>query len=326
MNNEVEQVSVVAPVYNEEGAIAEFVQRVIEVADSLKRDYDFEIVLIDDGSSDGSLAILREMAARDPRIVVIQLRRNFGQTAALQAGLDVAGGDILVTLDSDLQHFPEEIPRFLETLNAGYDMVCGWRNERAEGVARRWPSRVANWMLRQITGLPFHDFGTTFRAYRADLAKELQLFGDFHRFIPALGSDLGASITEIPIKNVERTSGKGNYGLGRTLGVFLDMFVLLFFIRYIRQPMRAFGQLAVLTFTVGFFIISVMVVLAYWYDFPMFRERPGWFLLAVMLMLASVQIMIAGILAEILARIHFGVGGMRTYRTRKIWRASEEHA
>ena len=315
--------SVIAPVYNEEGAIAGFTDRVLSVADSRAGRYRFELVLVDDGSSDQSLSIIREWAERDSRLVVVQLRRNFGQTAALQAGLDLAKGDIIITMDSDLQHFPEEIPRFLETLDTGYDMVCGWRHERAEGVLRRWPSRAANWMLRKITGLPFHDFGTTFRAYRAELGKEMRLFGDFHRFIPALGSDLGASITEIPIKNIERPSGIGNYGLGRTLGVFLDMWVLLFFVRYIQRPMRAFGKLAMLSFTAGFLILLVMVILAYWYQTPLFRTRPGWFLLAVMLMLSSVQIMIAGILAEILARIHFGVGGMRTYRIRQIWRSSE---
>jgi glycosyltransferase involved in cell wall biosynthesis len=309
-------VSVVVPVFNEEDVIREFVERVLTIALLLENSYEFEIVLVDDGSTDNTLHILESLAREEPRLKLVQLSRNFGQTPALQAGLDYAQGDIIITMDSDLQHFPEEIPQFLNKLNEGFDMVCGWRHERAEGAIRRWPSRMANKLLRTITGLPFHDFGTTFRAYRAEVAKELRLHGEFHRFIPALVHDLGARIAELPIQNIERPAGKSKYGIGRTLGVFLDMFVLHFFMRYIRQPMRAFGKLGLCAFLCGAAIMSYMIVVAYAYDFPMFRERPGWFLLSVMLMLSAVQIFIAGILAEMLIRIRFDGSGMTTYRVR----------
>jgi glycosyltransferase involved in cell wall biosynthesis len=315
-------VSVVVPVYNEKEVIREFVDRVLTVALLLEPMYELEMILVDDGSTDDTLRILQSLSREEPRLVIVQLSRNFGQTPALQAGLDYARGEIIITMDADLQHFPEEIPQFLEKLDEGFDMVCGWRHERAEGAIRRWPSRIANKMLRLITGLPFHDFGTTFRAYRADLAKELRLYGEFHRFIPALGHDLGGKIAELPIKNIERPAGKSKYGIGRTLGVFLDMFVLYFFVRYIRQPMRAFGKLALASFFSGASIMTYMVVVAYVSGFPMFRERPGWFLLSAMLMLSGVQIITAGILAEMLIRIHFGGGGSTTYRVRQSWGTS----
>lgn len=315
-------VSIIAPVFNEEAAIVEFVERVQSVCGEIKERYRFELILVDDGSADDSLPRLKELARVDSCLRLIELRRNFGQTPALQAGIDYARGEILITLDSDLQHFPEEIPTFLDKLDEGYDIVCGWRKNRAEGLLRRVPSAAANWIIRRITRLPFHDFGTTFRAYRAEIAKELHLFGDFHRFVPALGHEVGARIAEIPIKNVPRTKGVSSYGLERTFGVLLDLFLLSFFVRYIDRPMRAFGKLGALCFALGFMIIAYMTWVAYAYDFPMFREHPGWFMLAVMLMISSVQTLIAGVLAELLIRILYGHGEQRVYRVRNEWNSS----
>jgi len=249
-------VSIVAPVYNEEAIIGEFVSRLQAVADGLRDRYDFEIILVDDGSADASLARLKELARQEPRLRVLELRRNYGQTAALQAGFDAARGEILLSLDSDLQHFPEDIPQFLDTLEQGYEVVCGWRHRRAEGIVRRWPSRVANVLLRALSGVDIHDFGTTFRAYRAELVKELRLLGDFHRYIPALARQAGGRITEIPIRNVVRPAGQSSYGLGRTVGVSLDLVLLYFLMRYMDRPLRAFGQLALLAATVGATILG----------------------------------------------------------------------
>ncbi len=312
-------VSIVAPVYNEEDSIAEFIRRVEATINKLHDKYDFEVLLVDDGSSDRSLEQMKELSHEKGLLKVIELRRNYGQTAALQAGLDAAAGAVLITMDADLQHFPEEIPNFLQGIEDGYDMVCGWRHERAEGIIRKWPSRVANLMIRKICKLDIHDFGTTYRAYRAEIVKDLRLFGEFHRYIPALGQDLGARIKEIPIENVIRPAGESSYGIGRTFGVFLDLILLFFFVRYMDRPMRIFGKLAVLAAAFGGAILAFLVVYAYACDIHAVQEHVGWFLLSIMLLLASVQIVLSGVLAEILARIHYSQGNRRVYRVRNEW-------
>lgn len=316
---DLELVSVVAPVYNEEAVIEEFVERTLAVADSLKAQYRFEVVLVDDGSRDGTLVLLKALSQQYERVRIIELNRNYGQTPALQAGIDQAKGDIIVTLDADLQHFPEEIPAFLDKLGDEFDVVCGWRHERAEGKIRRWPSKVANLMISRISGLKLHDFGTTFRACRAEAVDDLRMFGEFHRFVPVLLAHFGGKITEIPIKNIERPAGVSNYGLGRTVGVFLDLFVLYFFINYLDRPMRAFGKLGLLAGGMGSTILGIMVAIAYTYNLPLFRDHPGWFILGSMLLLVSIQMILAGILAEILIRIHYSQGDGRVYRIRKEW-------
>ena len=311
-------VSVVAPVYDEAASIPEFVERTRRALLPLEGRYCFEIVLVNDGSRDDSLAVMRSCLAREPRLRIVDLARNYGQTAALQAGLDAARGEILVTLDADLQHFPEEIPRFLEGIEQGYDMVCGWRHRRAEGIERRWPSGAANALIRVISGLRLHDFGTTFRACRAELAHEIRLLGEFHRYVPVLANVAGARILEIPIENVERPAGRSKYGLGRSQGVLLDLLVLLFLARYLDRPVRFFGALALAGFFAGGGILAFLTAYAYLFDVPTVRLHTGWFLLGFMLLLASVQVMLTGILAEILVRVHYG-GDRRVYRVRQEW-------
>lgn len=310
-------VSVIAPVYNEETVIEEFVVRLGRAADSLAAQYDFEFIAVDDGSRDRSLERLIAIAGREPRLRVIELRRNYGQTAALQAGLDAARGEIVVTLDADLQHFPEEIPAFLTKLAEGYDVVCGWRHERKEGIIRRWPSRVANLLIRRLSGITINDFGTTFRAYRADIVKELRLLGEFHRYVPVLAHMAGARITEMPIQNIERPSGKSNYGVSRTFGVMLDICVLYFMNRYMDRPMRAFGTISMAGFAISGSIIAYLLGYAWIYDVATVRERSGWFLTALMLALASVQVLLTGILAEVLTRVHYAQGDRRVYGVRR---------
>ncbi|MBT9589181.1 glycosyltransferase family 2 protein [bacterium] len=311
-----ELVSIVSPVYNEQAVIVEFIQRCLAVADSLAQNYRFEVVLVNDGSTDNSLKILRQQAALDSRIKVVELMRNYGQAAALQAGLDSATGEIVITLDSDLQHFPEEIPAFLAKLEEDYDLVCGWRHQRAEGVMRRFPSRVANWLIRRVSGVDLHDFGTTFRACRSRTLDDLRLFGEFHRFVPALLKNAGGRVTEIPIRNIVRPAGVSNYGLGRTIGVFLDLFVLYFFTHYLDRPMRAFGTIALAAISGGMTILLTMLIGAHWTGQPLFSTRPGWFILGSMLLLVGLQLILVGILAEILVRIHYDHGNRRVYRIR----------
>jgi len=319
-------VSIVAPVYNEEGVIADFIKRLASAIQPLEDRYRFEFVLINDGSRDQSLEVLKKIALTEPRLRVIELRRNYGQTPALQAGLDAARGEVLITMDSDLQHFPEEIPDFLKKLNEGYDVVCGWRHQRQEGLLRRWPSRVANRMMNYISGLSIHDFGTTYRAYRADVTRDLRLYGEFHRYIPVMAALLGAKITEIPIQNIERPKGKSNYGIGRTFGVFLDLILLYFFVHYMDRPMRAFGKLSFLSFLAGSGIIGVLLISAWVENYAAVRERSGWFLMALVLLLSSLQFLLAGILGEILIRIHYAQGDRRVYQVRHEWSAQNPDA
>ena len=316
-------VSVVAPVFNEASVVEELVHRIAAGMRPAEDRYDLEIVLVNDGSRDGSLEAMKRCVSFESRLRVVDLARNYGQTAALQAGIDAARGDILVTLDADLQHFPEEIPRFLARLEEGYDMVCGWRHHRAEGVLRRWPSHAANLLIRWISGLALHDFGTTFRAFRSDLVRDIRLLGEFHRYVPVLAWAAGGRVTEIPIENIERPAGRSHYGLGRSRGVFLDLIVLLFLSRYLDRPMRAFGTLGLLAFSGGAAILAALLGYSYLYSVPTVRTHSGWFLMSVMLLLASVQITMTGVLAELLVRVHYGIGDRRVYRVRHEWTATD---
>lgn len=314
-------VSVVAPVYNEQDVLPELLARLGVVAENLADRYDFEFVFVDDGSSDGSLGVARELAEGDPRLRVVELRRNYGQTAALQAGLDHARGAVVVSMDADLQHFPEDIPLLLEQIEAGYEVVCGWRHDRREGVIRRYPSAIANWIIRKVMGLSIHDIGTTFRAYTSDVARGLRLLGENHRFVPVFAKIAGARITEVKIQNVERPSGASNYGLSRTLNVLLDIFFVGFFVHYLDRPIRLFGRIALATF--GFAVaISLGLTWRFVVDgVPVVREHSGWFILALILYLGSVQMLLFGILSEVLVRMYFQPQPPPPYNVRHVWGA-----
>ena len=255
-------VSVVAPVFNEAPTLAEFLSRLVKTTDGLAPSYTFEFILVDDGSTDGSLALAKRLIACEPRLRVIELRRNFGQTAALQAGLAAAKGELIISMDSDLQHFPEDIPLFLERIEQGFDLVCGWRFERKEGVLRRWPSRVANRLIRAMSSLTVHDIGTTFRAYRSDLVNRLVLLGEQHRFVPVLASLVGARVAEVRIQNIERPAGQSNYGLGRTINVLLDIVYLYFSQNYFTKPLKAFGKIGLLLAGAGLCISGSLLGLS----------------------------------------------------------------
>jgi glycosyltransferase involved in cell wall biosynthesis len=316
-------ISIVAPVYNERDNVTELVHRLAAVCGPLESRYRFEFLLVDDGSTDDTLDVARRLAAMEPRLRIIELRRNFGQSAALQAGLARAAGAYVISMDADLQHFPEDIPLFVEQAEQGFDLVCGWRHERKENILRRWPSRVANWLIRKVSGLPIHDFGTTFRLYRADLVRHIKLIGEEHRFVPALAQIVGARVTEVRIQNADRMRGKSNYGLGRTFGVALDILYLYFARYYFTRPLRVFGKIAALLFSTGFVIAAWLLILALVTGEPTVRVRSGWFILSALLVLASVQVMLAGILAEILVRIYFRSGAAESYVVRDEWSGAE---
>jgi glycosyltransferase involved in cell wall biosynthesis len=314
-------ISIVAPVYNESATLPEFIRRIGAVCDGLAGRYSSEIILVDDGSTDNTLQIARDLIDREPRLRVIELRRNFGQTAALQAGLTSAAGEFVISMDSDLQHFPEEIPLFIEQAERGFDLVCGWRKDRQENALRRWPSRLANLLIKRVIGVDLHDFGTTFRLYRADLLRHIKLIGEEHRLVPALAHIVGARITEIPIKNIERPVGSSNYGIGRTFGVALDILFLYFSRFYATRPLRVFGKVAAALLIPGLVIAAALLAINIVTGEPTTRTRSGWFLLSALLMLSSLQMLLTGILAEVLARLFYRTGGGESFIVRREWKA-----
>ncbi len=231
--------------YNEEENIEELYHRLKEVLDGLGRSY--ELIFVDDGSRDRTPEILKNIFDLDNMVKVVRLRRNFGQTAALQAGFDASRGKIIISMDGDLQHDPADIPAFLTKLEEGYDIVSGWRKRRVDNlIFRRLPSWVANRLMRWLSGVPIHDFGTTFKAYRREAIKGIQLYGELHRFIPALISRTGFRITEIAIRNIVRTKGKSKYGLGRVRRVFFDLITVKFIISFIDRPLQFFGLIGLI--------------------------------------------------------------------------------
>src|SRR5208283_5913619 len=237
--------SIVVPLYNESANVTTLYVRLTHVMAALDEPY--EIVFVDDGSTDQTPATLQAIYESDSRVRIVTFGRNFGQTAALKAGFDVARGDVIVSMDGDLQHDPEEIPGFVAKIEEGFDIVSGWRAQRRDGwLTRRLPSRIANWMMAKLSGVAVHDFGTTFKAYRRETLKSIQLYGELHRFIPALAAWYGARITEIPINNPPRQNGKSNYGISRTLRVFLDLLSTKFLLDYSTRPLHFFGPIGLL--------------------------------------------------------------------------------
>jgi glycosyltransferase involved in cell wall biosynthesis len=317
-------VSIVAPAYNEAATLPEFTARLAAAVTSLGGKYTFEFIVVDDGSTDGTLELAKGLIVQEPRLRVVELRRNFGQTAALQAGLSAATGDLVVSMDADLQHFPEDLPLFLDRIAEGYDLVCGWRHDRQEGIMRRWPSRAANALIRLVSGLRIHDVGTTYRAYRADLVQQLQLLGEQHRFVPVLAALVGARVSEVRIRNIERPAGRSNYGLGRTINVFLDIMYLYFARFYFTRPLKAFGKIALLLVTTGLAISGSLVLYSLVTGTPTIRERGGWFLLSSLLLLGGLQTLLTGILAEILVRIYYQAGHTQQAYVRREWNRDSE--
>src|SRR6058998_1393329 len=236
------QFSIVVPFFNEQENIPPLYMKLTEVMDGIGEPY--ELVFVDDGSKDDSFKVLTEIYEHDRRVNLVRLRRNFGQTPALKAGFDFARGEVIISMDGDLQHDPEEIPRFLEKIEEGFDLVSGWRhNRRDHWLMRQLPSRAANWMMAKLSGIDLHDFGTTFKAYRREIIQEIGLYGELHRFIPALASSQGARIAEVPITNVQRPRQKSHYGLSRTWRVMADLITVRFLLRYSTRPLHIFGPI-----------------------------------------------------------------------------------
>ncbi len=265
----------------------------------------FELVFVDDGSRDRTYRLLEEIAAVDSRVLVIKLRRNFGQTSALAAGFDHAQGEYILAMDGDLQHDPAEVPGFLAKLEEGYDVVSGWRSQRGDNLLlRRIPSGAANWLMASLSGVKIHDFGTTFKAYRRDVIQSIPLYGEMHRFIPALASWYGASICEIPISNPKRVAGKSHYGIGRTFRVFFDLLTIRFLLKYMTRPLHFFGWIGACGLLGGGGIAAWLVALKLITHGDVHDEHAPLFTLATVLILGGIQMMGIGLLGELQVR-HF---------------------
>jgi len=310
------QLSIVIPFFNEEENVEEMHRRLTDVLIRTGRTY--EIIYVDDGSRDRTYERLRAIYEKEPAVRVIKLRRNFGQTAGLQAGFDHARGEIIISMDGDLQHDPEEIPQFLEKIDEGFDIVSGWRKERKDNaLIRKFPSFVANRMMKRLTAVPIHDFGTTFKAYRREVVKTIRLYGELHRFIPALISREGFKITEIPISNVNRLKGKSKYGLSRVKRVFFDLITVKFMVSFIDRPLQIFGSLGVMFGSVGF-LISLVITSGYFFFGWQIKENLGWLLFSVFLMILGVFFIMTGLLAEVISRVYFQTHDIRIYSIDRI--------
>jgi len=316
--------SVVVPLYNEERSIQELCARIEGAMKQLAGPY--EIVLVNDGSTDGTGLLLERLAGRNDHVVFVDLRRNFGQTAALQAGFDESVGQIVIAMDGDLQHDPYDIPFLVEKIQEGYDVASGWRVRRGDSFfLRRVPSMIANRLIARVSGVPLHDFGTTFKAYRCEILQGLRLYADAHRFVPALCARLGARICEVPIKNVRRAAGKSNYGLLRTFGVVLDIVALRFTTKYMTRPLHLFGKWALISGGVGMGILGyggIRKLLA-WGQFHLFQQHGPLMALGFMLVVAGLLFLATGLIGELLMRIYFESSGTKTYATRRVLRGAK---
>ncbi len=317
--------SIVVPLHNEQENITELYDRIKAVMEAQSEP--FELVLVDDGSTDRTFYLLREIAAVDSRVVVVKLRRNFGQTAALAAGFDNAQGEYIIAMDGDLQHDPEDIPHFLEQIAAGYDIVSGWRKQRIDNLwLRRIPSRCANWLMAQLSGVNIHDFGTTFKAYRRDLVTRVPLYGELHRFIPALASWYGASICEIPIRNVNRERGVSHYGLGRTLRVFFDLITIRFLLRYLSRPLHFFGTLGLMGMAGGGLVAGWLVLNKLLYHGSIMDSHGPLMIFAAVLVLAGIQLLGLGLLGEMQVRHYHESSSQGPYSVDRVLRAPNPQA
>jgi glycosyltransferase involved in cell wall biosynthesis len=294
--------SIVVPFHNEEENVTQLYARLKSVMEQVGDS--FELVLVDDGSSDRTYKLLEEIAAVDSRVLVVKLRRNFGQTSALAAGFDNANGEYIIAMDGDLQHDPNEIPAFIEKLEEGYDVVSGWRKERIDNfVMRRIPSRCANWLMAKLSEVDIHDFGTTFKAYRREIIHNIPLYGEMHRFIPALAAWYGASICEIPIKNVARERGKSHYGIGRTFRVFFDLLTIRFLLKHMSRPLHFFGGFGSLGIVTGsFFSLYLLIAKVLHPHQNVMDEHGPLFVVAAVLIVAGIQMLAIGLLGELQVR------------------------
>jgi dolichol-phosphate mannosyltransferase len=308
------EVSVFLPVFNEEPNLRPLHAKLDEALKSLG--YSAEIVYVDDGSTDGSLTILREIAELDPRVRVVALRRNYGQTAAMAAGIDAAKGKVLIPMDADLQNDPADITRLLKKLDEGYDVVSGWRKNRKDKmITRKIPSMLANRLISWIGGVPLHDYGCSLKAYRRESLQDVRLYGEMHRFIPIYAAWAGASVTEIPVEHHARTMGKSKYGLSRTVKVIFDLMTIKFMASYQTKPIYVFGSFGMLAFAVSILsgLYAVFLKIVHKADFVQ-TPLP---ILSVVMFAVGIQFLLMGLLAEMLVRTYHESQAKAIYAVRE---------
>jgi len=294
--------SVVVPIYNEEESIPHLYAQLTAVLDHLGHAY--EILAIDDGSRDRSFELLRALAGADQRLRVIRFRRNFGQTAAFAAGFERARGEWVITIDADLQNDPRDIPALLAKAESGFDVVSGWRARRQDPfLSRRFPSIIANWLISRATGVHLHDYGCSLKVYRAEVVKNIDLYGELHRFIPAIASWQGVAVAEVPVNHAARKYGRSKYGIGRTTRVLLDLITVRFLLSYSTRPMQVFGGIGLLSATIGSALLLYLGYVRLVLSQPI-ADRPI-VLLAILLVVIGVQFLGMGLLGELITRVYY---------------------
>ena len=313
--------SVVIPLLNEEENIPLLYQELKGVLDAL--DDEHEILFIDDGSTDRSLELLGNLQKNDSHVVVINFRKNFGQTAAMAAGFDYARGDVIITMDADLQNDPKDIPRLLEQIKAGNDVVTGWRFDRKDAfINRRLPSIIANKIISKVTGVNLHDYGCTLKAFRKEVIKSVKLYGEMHRFIPAIASGMGIDFTEVKVNHRARRFGSSKYGISRTIRVILDLITVKFLLSYSTRPIQVFGLMGVVSGGIGLLIALIMTFQRQFMGVPL-SDRAMLFL-AVLLIFVGIQFVSLGLIAELQARTYHESQNKPVYHIKKLFRTENE--
>ena len=316
------KLSIVIPLYNEEENVEELYRRLKEVLESLP--YQYEIIFVDDGSGDKTVEKLEEIAKKDSAVKVVEFARNFGQTPAMMAGMDMASGDVIITMDGDLQNDPVDIPRLLEKIDEGYDVVSGWRKNRKDAtISRKIPSKIANWLIGKLTGVKIHDYGCSLKAYRSNVIKRVRLYGEMHRFIPAVVSTVTSpdKIVEIPVKHHPRKYGKSKYGISRTFKVIVDLFYVWFVKKYMQKPIHFFGGIGLFLLFVG--LLSLSYLLGVKLLGNPIGGRPL-LIISVMCIIAGLQMLTTGIISEILMRIYYESQQKKPYVIRRVLNGEEK--
>jgi glycosyltransferase involved in cell wall biosynthesis len=308
------EISIFLPVFNEEPNLRPLHGKLDEALEKLGRSA--EIIYVDDGSTDGSLNALRELAVLDPRVRVVALRRNYGQTPAMSAGIDAARGEVLIPMDADLQNDPADIARLLEKIDEGYDVVSGWRKNRKDPlITRKIPSMIANWLISKIGGVPLHDYGCSLKAYRRESLEDVHLYGEMHRFIPIYASWTGARVAEIPVEHHARTMGKSKYGLSRTLKVVFDLMTIKFMASYQTKPIYIFGTFGMLAIALSFIAGIWATVLKFWKGVSFILTPLP--LITIVMLAIGIQFLLMGLLAEMLVRTYHESQAKRIYAVRE---------
>lgn len=307
--------TVVIPIYNEKQNISYLYDNLNNILPGIGKKY--EVILIDDGSTDGSFKELLKIHEQNKNYKIIRFRKNFGQTPAMSAGFDYANGEVIVTLDADLQNDPKDIPALLDKINEGYDIISGWRiNRQDKAISRRLPSKIANWLIARLTGVKIHDYGCTLKAYRSDVVKNIELYGEMHRYIPAVASWMGINVAEVPVHHHPRKYGKSKYGISRTIRVILDIITIKYLLSYSQKPIQIFGLIGLLTGTTGIIITVYLIIMRLFFNMPL-STRPL-FTLSIFMIFIGVQLITMGILAELIMRTYHETSGKPTYAVRDI--------